>query len=232
MCVSCFVLGSYTAAWRTDASIGNSFADGMTRSPSAVVGRRRRTDSRRHPDAPLAVDHRIVHVGPAGPDRLRCPSTATAASALRRPDRRVRIARPHVHAARRVANRIEHGNVIRAQLGSAVDRTVGVDRRIAPVGRDLVVHVDLRVGPVPLRDDDVPLRALRARRRGRQLAGRDAIRPVGEHGERPRRAKHGELPRHVAAGLARLDAAHPRVSSRTGRRRAPSGISRVALLPS
>ena len=56
----------------------------------------------------------------------------------------------------------------------------GIHRRIAAIGRDDVVQIGLGIGPVPHRDDDVALDALRTRRRRRKLAGRDAIRPVGE----------------------------------------------------
>ena len=68
---------------------------------------------------------------------------------------------------------IEHRRVVGAQFERAVDRSVRVDPRVAPVGRDHVVQVGLRIGPVPLRDDDVALDALRPLRRRRQLAGLD-----------------------------------------------------------
>ena len=61
-------------------------------------------------------------------------------------------------------DRVEDREEIRALLGRAVDRAVGVDRGIALVGRDLVVQVVLGPGPVPQRDDDVALDALRPRR--------------------------------------------------------------------
>ena len=79
----------------------------------------------------------------------------------------------------RVRPRIDHRHVVGARLERAVDRPVRVHGRIALVARDLVVQVRLRIGPVPHRDDDVALAALRARRRrGRQLAAGDAIGPV------------------------------------------------------
>ncbi len=62
-----------------------------------------------------------------------------------------------------------------------VDRTIGVDRRIAPVGGDQIVQVLLVVVPVAQRDHDVALDALRTCRLGeRQLALLDALGPVGE----------------------------------------------------
>src|SRR5207302_9925260 len=58
---------------------------------------------------------------------------------------------------------------------------------------------------------DVALLALRTlRRRGRQLALRNAIRPVGVHRERALAAHLREPRAHAAAGLARLDPAIPR----------------------
>ena len=79
----------------------------------------------------------------------------------------------------RVRRRIDDGQVIGALFERAVDRTVRVHGRIALVARDLVVEIDLRIGPVPHRDDDVALAALRPRRRRRrQLAGGNPIGPV------------------------------------------------------
>ena len=110
-----------------------------------------------------------------------------------------------------VALRIDDGHVVGAGFERAVDRPVRVHRRIAFVARDLVVQIDLRIGPVPHRDDDVALAALRPRRRdGRQLAPRNPIGPVGPHRQRTRAADLREASAHAAAGLAGLDAAIPR----------------------
>ena len=71
----------------------------------------------------------------------------------------------HLHLAGGVVHRIEHRQIVAALFGRSVDQAVGVDVRIALIGGDFVVQIGLRVGPVPLRDDDVALDALRARRR-------------------------------------------------------------------
>jgi len=63
-----------------------------------------------------------------------------------------------------VTDRIQDGEVVRAELGRPVDEAVAVDRGIAPVGGDLIVEIRLGVGPVPLCNDDVPLQALRTGR--------------------------------------------------------------------
>ncbi len=81
--------------------------------------------------------------------------------------------------------RIDDGQVIAALFERSVDGAVGVHGRIALVGRDVVVQIDLRIGPVPHRDDDVPLPALRTRRSGRrQLSVGDAVGPVRVHRQR------------------------------------------------
>src|SRR5206468_2251710 len=75
--------------------------------------------------------------------------------------------------------------------------------------RHFIVEICLRVGPIPLRDHDVALQALRPRRFGRQLAAGDAIGPVGEHRERAVLAHRVEAAGHLRAGLSRLDATLP-----------------------
>ena len=64
-------------------------------------------------------------------------------------------------------------------LGSVTTKPIDAD--IPLVRRDLIVDHPVLVVPIPLGDHDVALSALRARRRGRQLAGGNAIGPVGEH---------------------------------------------------
>ena len=132
----------------------------------------RRPHRRRDPHAALLVEHRIVDVVAAGPDRLRCPSTATAAAC--RGDVRGVFGSRTVSCTRLVVwcTGSSTGQVVGAELERPVDQTVGVHRRVAAVGRHLVVQVRLRIGPVPLRDDDVALDALRPRRRRRQLRRR------------------------------------------------------------
>ena len=127
----------------------------------------------------------------------------------RRGIRRVGIADRHRHAADRVIDGIEPRQVIRTDFGGAVKFAVGVQRGITPVGRDLVVQICLRIGPVPLRDDDVPLEALRTRRRCRNFAGGNPIGPVGEHRERTATEAVIDAVQHAGAGLPGLHAAFP-----------------------
>src|SRR5229473_18508 len=88
-----------------------------------------RTDYGSEPDAALLIEHRVMHVGLAVPDGFVAP----VGRRLHRFPRsgRLGIANRHSHMGRRVVHWIEHGNVIGAQLGSAVEQAVGVDRRIS-----------------------------------------------------------------------------------------------------
>ena len=109
-----------------------------------------------------------------------------------------------------VAHRIEHGQVILADLHRAINQTVRVDRRIPPIGRRLVVEVRFRVGPVPLGDDDVSLLALGPRRRRWHFAGGNAIGPVRKRLENPLPAETVERAAHPCACLSGLHAPIPR----------------------
>ena len=107
-------------------------------------------------------------------------------------------------------DRVQHRHIGFAELECAIDRAVGVDRRITLVGRSLIVEIRLRVGPIPLRDDDVALLALRPRRRlGRQLTRCDAVGPISEHGQRRRPPDPVKATPHLATGLTRQDAPIP-----------------------
>src|SRR2546430_11343691 len=75
-------------------------------------------------------------------------------------------------------------SVVGAQFERAVDRAVGVERGVAAIGRDLVMQVRLRIGPVPFGNDHVALDALWAGRGGRDGTGGHPIGPVGEHRKR------------------------------------------------
>ena len=95
----------------------------------------------------------------------------------------------------------------------AVDLAVGVDSRPAPVGRDQVVQVELRIAPVPHRQHHVALDALRPRRLVfRQLAGRDAIGPVRPFGDRAIGAEARHHVDHRGHGLPGLNATGPGVA--------------------
>ncbi len=116
---------------------------------------------------------------------------------------------------RRMRDRIEHRHEIGRVLRRAVDLAVGVDRRVAPVGGDLVVQIVGRRAPVPQRDDHVALEPRRARRlRLRQLAGGDAVGPVGEILQRMLGIELADVADHDFGGRTDLHAVGP------GRKRA------------
>ena len=119
---------------------------------------------------PLLVEHRIVVVGAGVPELLVAP----IGRRLQRLDARrhgparatpaCRIAHRHLEERHLVGLRIEDRHVVGRVFRRAVQRAVGVDRRIAPVGRDQVVQVFVRRRPFPRGDDDIALDALRPRR--------------------------------------------------------------------
>src|SRR5581483_2643938 len=83
-------------------------------------------------------------------------------------------------------------------------------RGLAPIGGDQVVQVHLGQAPVPHAHDHVALDALRALRLHlRQLAGRDAVRPLGEQLERWLGAEDADVADHGALRLPGLDAPDP-----------------------
>ena len=182
----------------------------MLRSLPAEVRIGPRTHPRREPHPCLAVEHGIVRVGPAVPDRLITP-VRRGLQGRPRSYRRVRIANRQGHLAGRVSHRVQDGHVIRAGLERSVDRAVGVDRGIALVGGSLVVEIRRRIGPVPLRDHDVTLFTLWSGRNRRHFAGGDPIGPIREHLQRPRGAQSVEPTHHAAAGLPGLNAPSPGV---------------------
>src|SRR5438046_2102881 len=78
------------------------------------------------------------------------------------------------------------------------------------VRRDAVVEIELRRREVPHRYHEVPLDPFRALwLRERELAGGNAVGPVGEVLERCVEAHVTEAERHVAHRLARLRPARP-----------------------
>ena len=129
------------------------------------------------------------------------------------PERQRHVGRGRQHEIRRhVLDRVEDRHVVAGVLALPVQRPVAVDGRIAPVGRDQVVQILLVVVPVAQRDHDVALDALRPRRLCiGQLALRHALGPVAEILERHAAKLTGGDGDHVLAGLAGLDAAHPRL---------------------
>ena len=215
MCVSFFVFGSYIASWRPERLTGNSFADGCVDPALQNAG----LSAGRIVDViqtrPLLVEHRIVDVVLARPERFVAPIGRRCARI--RPRRRLgrRIAHGERNAADRVAHRVEHREIVAAQLERAVEQSVRVERRVAPVRRDDVVEIRLGIRPVPLGDDDVALESLRTLRRGRRdLARRDAVGPVGEQRERARLSEIVDRREHLRSRLSRLHASLPRGGAR------------------
>ena len=198
---------------------------GMRRPGLAVVRVVERAHRRRDPDASLLVQHRVVHVVLALPDRLAAPVRRRMRH-RRRCRRCVGIAHCQFDGTRHVLHRVEHRQVVGAQLERAVERAVGIDRRVAAIGRDDVVQIDFRVRPVPHRHDDVALGALRARRRRRKLAGVDAVGPIGELFQHAVLAELVQRAAHLRAGLARLHAAIPRGDGRRELAQLPRNLAR------
>ena len=114
-----------------------------------------------------------------------------------------------------VLHRIEHRQHVGALLGRAVELAVGVYGGISLVGGDLVVQVRARLAPVPERDDDAALRALRPRRAlVRNVAGGDAIGPVAELAQHALGIGAPEHVHHRVHRLPRGNAASPRLLRR------------------
>src|ERR1051325_6202078 len=135
----------------------------------------RRAKDRREPQPAPLVEHGVVHVGLAIPDRFVSPVWGWLQWLPR--SRRLGIADRHLDLACGMPNRVEHGNEVGAELGCTVNQSIGVHRWIALVARDFVVEILLGRGPVPLVDHYVPLDALRPGRGRRQFAGRYAVGP-------------------------------------------------------
>ena len=189
--------------------MGNACADGWLDPGWQKAGRLGRTHPRRDPDARPAVHGEAVGDAAAVPDELLAPVGRRHLGRGRRGARRVRVANAERHHAGHVRVGVHDRHVVRAVLRGAVDRTVRVDRRVALVGGDQVVHVRLRIRPVPQRHDDVPLHAPRAGgRRRRVLARLDAVGPVGVHRQR---AVAPDLRQPRVHGAARLPGLHAAV---------------------
>src|SRR5438477_443365 len=94
------------------------FRRGLTRSLFAEGRVIRRTDDGGEPDAPLFIEHGVMHVGLTVPDGFLSPVRGWA-QRLRWPGR-LGIADRHFHLARRMAHRVEDGHVVGAELRSPV----------------------------------------------------------------------------------------------------------------
>ena len=167
-------------------------------------------DARRVPEPARA--RRTSDCGPwcGCPRSLRRPRMSTV-QRLRLP-RRLRVAVGSLHLANGVVHGIEHRQIVAAFLGRSIDQAVGVDRRIAPVGRDFVVQIGFGSAQshcvmTTLRSSPCGPR----RRFGGQFALRDPGGPVAE-------LRGGAFPRPI-------DSRPPSIECR------PGPISRAASMP-
>ena len=205
------VLGSSIDRCRVEVSSGNTLADGWSEPFLQKVRIGGGPTREVYQTRPVLIEHRVVRAGLAVPDRLVAPIG-------RRRQRvvlgrlRLRIAHRHLDGGCLVIDRIEDRHEVGAVLGRAVDQAIGVERRLALVGRRDVVQIVLGIGEVPLRDDDVALAPLRPRRlRRRQFAGGDAVGPIRVELERARRVDAADRGRHVVHRLPGQDAPRPGV---------------------
>ena len=153
-------------------------------------------EPRRHPHAPLAVHGRVVGDRRVVPVQLVAPVRRRHRHPLRLSRRDVRIEHRNPDLLRRMLERIDDEEAVVAPI-DAVNRTVGVGSRVALVGREFVVCERRRPTPVPHRQHEVALAVPRPRRRGRHIAGSDAIRPAREHLQPALRPSPVTMPAHA-----------------------------------
>ena len=176
---------------------------GIVRALAAEGRRAGRVIGARHPDPALGVEHVVVIVEFGVPDLLHAPIGRGRERLLDcRMARAERLRHVRPFGRRDVGDlrrlRIEHRQMIGRVFRRAVERTVGVDRRIALVGRNQVVKIMLLIAPIPGRDHDIALDAGRPRRLGeRQFAVGDAVGPVAEIFERHTAQLAGERIDHI-----------------------------------
>ena len=144
--------------------------------------------------------------GPRRPNRpTACVGFDRAGVARSERDRHARIGDRHLEVRHLVGLRIEDRHLVGRIFRRAVERTVGVDRRLAPVRRDQVVQILVGRRPVPGGDDEIALDARGPRRLVlRQLALGDAVGPVAEILVGRAAELAGDAVGHHLAGLAGL----------------------------
>src|SRR6185295_11215589 len=107
------------------------------------------TNGMREPDPSAGIQHRVVQAGLARPDDVLAPVGRRRQVLLRVGVLSVRVANRHLHTRCRIAHRVEDVDIGLAESRNAVDVTVGVEGRIALVGRNRVVDKTYGSGPVP-----------------------------------------------------------------------------------
>ena len=174
------------------------------------------THRRREPHPALVIEHGIVLVGFGVPQnffapirrrRRRLNRTGVARSERHR---HARVGHRHLEVRHLVRLRIEYRHHVGRILRRAVERTIGIDCRLAPIRRDQVVQIFVGRRPFPRGDDDVALDAGRPLRLVlRQFALGDTIGPVAEILVRHPAKLAGDAIRHHLAGLPGRDATNP-----------------------
>ncbi len=170
------------------------------------------TDARGEPNAPAVIHHRIMGDALAVPNHLIAPIGRGLEDRIVRRCRDVRVVEWNLDIGRFMRHGIQHRKAIGAEFRRPIELAISVDRRIAAVGCDFVMHVELRLRPIPLRDDYIALNTLGAFRRvERQLACSNPVCPIGIFLQCSRGAEAGNTGDHGSACLAGLNAPRPRV---------------------
>ena len=186
----------------------------VIRAGPAPVGILGGPDQLGDPEAPLGVQHRVVGAVAPGGRLLRAPvgrRDQGGRAGVRIAALGHRDAGGHVHPHRAVGHRVRDRE---PRPADAVHGRVRIQVGVALVGGDLVVHHRHRVAPAPHRQDEVALLPPRARRRRRDLAGRDAIRPVGEQAQRALAPHPVQTGAHARSAAPDLHAVRPGVQGR------------------
>ena len=139
------------------------------------------------PEPALLIEHHVVEAHLRGPRDFFAPRERDVTLTGLRPAlllvirNQRRIAQRHRRRHPCIANGIECDHCVATVLFGPVNQTVCVQRRVPRIGRHDVMDEPLLCRPVPERDDDVALDALRTRGRRRHFSGGNPIEPVGNH---------------------------------------------------
>ncbi len=185
----------------------------MVRALPAKVRVRGGAHGCRDPDPAFMIEHRVMHVGLAIPNRFIIPIGRWLRH--RRVGRlRIGIANSQGYTGCLMLDRVEHGQVVGTGFKSPVNLTVGVDGRVPPVCRHQVVEISRFIGPVPLCDDDISLKSFRAGRLGRNFTVDNTIRPACKHSQSLFLTNPVNTTNHTASCLTGLNPAFPGFNSR------------------
>ena len=173
------------------------------------------------PEPALLVEHGVVVVGARVPQFFARPNRPTAPSASRagmsgtQRFRHLGSAHRHLEERHFVRLRIEDRHVVGGIFRRAVQRAVGIDRRIAPVRRNQIVQIFVGRRPLPRSD-----RRCCARRLAAAAAWPSAIRPWrrGRSSRRDTCTARRRISRRCGWSSARRTAPIERAASRPLRR--------------